>query len=150
MAMIWLLAHRKMSTKLMDSPYTETTIDGANSLVYQPGVEPIRYAGQEEPYGPEGTYGRGLHRVSGFVFSFDGDAAEKLLGIEDAINLIVYYLSGENQHRKRTLIDVVFVGDATVRVAPASSGLGDLIGVPFKINIPAEETLADHVIDETD
>ena len=150
MTVIWLLAHRKMSTKLADSPYTETSIDGAHSLVYQPGVEPIRYAGQVEPFGPEGTFGRGLHRASGFVFSFDGDAAEKLLGIEEAIDLIVYYIAGENRHRKRTFSDVVFVGDAAVRVPPASTGLSDQIGVPFKVNIPSGETLADHISDEAD
>jgi hypothetical protein len=150
MTVIWLLAHRKMSTKLADSPYTETTIDGAHSLVYQPGVEPIRYAGQVEPFGPEGTFGRGLHRVSGFVFSFDGDAAEKLLGIDDSINVIVYYTADRNVHRKRTFNDVVFVGDATVRVPPINSGLGDLVGVPFKVNIPVAETLADHVVDQAD
>jgi hypothetical protein len=139
-----------MSTKLINSPYTETSIDGAHSLVYTPGVEPVRYAGQDEPLGPLGTYGRGLHRVSGFVFSHDGDAAEKLLSITDEIELIVYYLSAQNEHRKRRLVDVVFVGDATVRVPPSNTGLSDLIGVPFKVNIPEDETLADHVIDEAE
>ena len=148
--MIWLLAHRKMSTKLRESPYTETTIDGANSLVYQPGVEPIRNSGQTGSEYPLGTFRQGMHRASGFVFSFDGDAAEKLLGIEEAIDLIVYYIAGENRHRKRTFSDVVFVGDATVRVPPASTGLSDLIGVPFKVNIPSGETLADHISDEAD
>lgn len=148
--MIWLLAHRKMSTKLVAAPYTETTIDGAHSLVYSPGVEPIRYAGQEPPFGPLGTYGQGLHRASGFVFSFDGEAAEKLLGITDDIELIVYYLAAQNEHRRRRLVDVVFVGDATVRVPPSNTGVGDLIGVPFKVNIPEDETLADHIIDEAE
>ena len=148
--MIWLLATRGMSTKLVYSPHTETSINGAHSLVYSPGVEPIRYAGVEPPQGPLGTFGRGLHRVSGFVFSHDGDAAEKLLGIDDEINLIVYYIAGKNQHRKRTLTYVVFVGDATVTVPPMNAGLGELVGVPFRVNIPSDETLADHIIDEAD
>ncbi len=148
--MIWLLAHRSMSTKLTDTPFTETPIEGGHSLVYVPGVEPIRYAGQEPPLGPLGTYGQGLHRASGFVFSYDGDAAEKLLAITVSVELIVYYLSNRNRHRKRRLLDVVFVGDATVRVPPSNTGLTDLIGVPFKVNIPENETLADHIIDETD
>ena len=148
--MIWLLAHRNMSTRLLGVPYTETPIEGAHSLVYVPGVEPLRYAGQQSPQGPLGTYGRGLHRASGFVFSSDGDAAEKLLGITDSVELIVYYLAGGNEHRKRRLLDVVFAGDATVRVPPANTGVSDLIGVPFKINIPEDETLDEHIIDETD
>ncbi len=148
--MIWLLAQRSMSTQLRDAPFTETAIEGANSLVYSAGVAPIRFAGQVEPYGPQGTFGRGLHRASGLVFSFDGDAAEKLLGIDDPIDLIVYYLAARNRHRKRTFFDVVFAGDAMVRVPPMNAGLGDLIGVPFKVNIPYDETLAGHIVDEAD
>ena len=148
--MIWLLAHRRTSTKLRASPFTETTIDGGHSVLYRPGVAAIQYTGQEPLLGVEGTFGRGLHRVSGFVFSFDGSGADTLLGIEDPIDLIVYYIAAQNKYRKRTFTDVVFVGDATVRVPEIDTGLGDLVGVPFKVNIPTGDTLADHVIDATD
>ena len=47
-------------------------------------------------------------------------------------------------------VDVVFVGDARVAVPPLSSGIGELIGVPFKGNIPEGDTLSDHIIDQTD
>jgi hypothetical protein len=43
---------------------------------------------------------------------------------------------------------VVFAGDATVAVPAISTGVGELIGVPFKVNIPRGETLADHIDDE--
>jgi hypothetical protein len=148
--MIWLLANRGMSTQLLDEPHTATPIQGAHSLVYSPGVEPIRYAGNVSPQGPLGTYGRGLHRVSGFVFSFDGDAAEKLLRIEADIQLIVFYVAGRNEPRIRRFIDTVFVGDATISIPPLNVGVGELIGVPFKVNIPEDETLDDHIIDEVD
>jgi len=147
---IWLLAHRRISTKLLDAPYTETAVEGAHSLVYWPGVAPVKFAGQVEPYGPQGTFGRGLHRASGFVFSFDGDVAEKLLGIDAPVSVIAYYLAARNRQRKRTFIDVVFVGDATVRIPPLNDGMGDLIGVPFKVNIPYDETLEDHIVDEAE
>ncbi|MCP4248924.1 MAG: hypothetical protein GY778_17925 [bacterium] len=148
--MIWLLAHRRTSTKLRSSPFTETTVEGGHSVLYRPGVAAIQYTGQLQLVGEEGTFGRGLHRVSGFAFSFDGDAAETLLGIEDPIDLIVYYIAAQNEHRKRTFLDVVFVGDATVRVPEIDRGLGDLVGVPFKVNVPSGDTLADHVIDAAD
>ncbi len=148
--MIWLLADRRMSTKLLDSPYTETDIEGAHSLVYSPGVEPIKYAGNVSPQGPLGTYGRGLHRVSGHVFSYDGDVVEKLLAIEDRIQLVVYYLAARNEHRIRRFLEVVFVGDATVAIPALNAGIGELVGVPFRVNIPEGETLSDHIIDEED
>lgn len=148
--MIWLLATRGIATRRIFSPHTETPVEGAHSLVYSPGVEPIRYAGVEPPQGPLGTFGRGLHRASGFVFSHDGDAADRLLGIDYDINLIVYYTGSGNRRRKRTFTWVVFVGDATVQVPPLNEGLSELIGVPFRVNIPHDETLADHIIDEVD
>lgn len=148
--MVWLLAVESIATRLLDSPFTETAIEGANSMVYSPGVEPIKFAGLANPQGPIGTFGRGLHRISGLVFSYDGDVAEKLLAITASFQLITRYLTSQNEHRKRRLIDVVFVGDATVTVPPLSRGVGPLIGVPFRVNIPEADTLADHVIDESD
>ena len=35
--MIWLLANRRMTTKLINLPQTETTIEGAHSLIYSAG-----------------------------------------------------------------------------------------------------------------
>ena len=148
--MIWLLAHRRMSTKLAAYPYTETTIEGGHSLLYKPGVEPVLSDGLGEPPGSEGTYSRGMHRASGYVFTYNGDGAEALLGIDDDIDLIVYYLANRNQHRKRTISGVVFAGDATVVVPGVNAGLGDLIGVPFKVSIAQGETLADHIVDEAE
>jgi len=148
--MIWLLAHRGMSTKLIDPPHTEAPIAGAHSLVYLPGVEPVQNDGQEGAAGSEGTFTRGGHRVSGFVFTHSGTAAEDLLGITDPIELIVRYLANRNRHRLRTLSDVVFVGDATVTVPATNDGVGELIGVPFKVNIPVGETLADHIDDQAE
>jgi hypothetical protein len=84
------------------------------------------------------------------VFSFDGDAAEKLLRITADIQLIVYYVAGQNEPRIRRFVNTVFVGDATVTIPPLNVGVGELIGVPFKVNIPEDETLDDHIIDEVD
>ncbi len=148
--MIWVLAHRGMSTRLIGSPFTETPIAGAHSILYRPGVEPVYNDGQEGSAGYEGTYSRGLHRVSGFVFTQDGAGAETLLSITAAIKLLVYYTAARNHHRLRTLTDVVFVGDATVTVPALNAGLGDLVGVPFKVNIPRGETLADHIDDDAE
>ena len=148
--MIWLLANRGISTKKLDDPYTETTVEGGHSVVYSPGVEPIRYAGNVSPQGPLGHYGRGLHRISGFVFSFDGDAAENLLRIDYPIQLVIRYIAGTNQHRIRRFLDTVFVGDATVTIPPLNMGMGELIGVPFRVNISEDETLDNHSIDEVD
>ena len=61
--MIWLLANRGMSTKLLGEPHTETAIEGAHSLVYSPGVEPIRYAGNVSPQGPLALYSLEHRRV---------------------------------------------------------------------------------------
>ncbi len=148
--MVWLLAVESIHTKLLDSPFTQTFIDGANSLVYSPGVEPLKYAGLAQPQGPIGTYGRGLHRISGLVFSYDGDAAEKLLAITASFELVTRYLTSQNEHCKRRLIDVVFVGDSTVAIPSLSRGVSPLIGVPIRVNIPEADTLADHIIDESD
>lgn len=67
--MIWILATRGAATKLRDSPFTETSIEGVHSVVYKPGIEPIAFSGADGEEGPEGTFGRGVQRVSGYVFS---------------------------------------------------------------------------------
>ena len=83
------------------------------------------------------------------MFSFDGLAAETLCAIEESIDLIIRYRAN-GQKRKRTLADVIFVGDATVIVPGVNTGVSELVGVPFRVQIPADETLADHVTDAVD
>ena len=147
--MIWILATRGASTKLRLTPFTETTIEGVHSVVYRPGIEPIPYSGTDETSGERGTYKRGVHRVSGLVFSYDGSAAETLFAVASEIDLIVRYRAN-GQKRKRTLADVLFVGDATVAVPSLNGGLSELIGVPFRVQIPEGDTLASHVTDAVD
>ena len=74
--MVWLHSVRKVSTKLAASPFTETFIDGVHSVVYEPGITPIAYTGAQGSEGDEGEFGRGVHRISGMMFSVDGSEAE--------------------------------------------------------------------------
>lgn len=147
--MIWILAIRGASTILEASPFTETSIAGVHSVVYKPGIAPVPQGGGDATAGPLGTYARGLHRVSGFVFSYDGQAAETLLAIQDVIDLVVRYRAN-GQIRKRTFTDVLFVGDASVTVPALNTGRPELIGIPFRVQIPQGDTLADHVTDTVD
>lgn len=147
--MIWILSTRGASTKLRLSPFTETAIEGVHSIVYKPGIEPVPLTGTDAATGPLGTYSRGVHRVSGFVFSYDGSAAETLFAITDDIDLIIRYRAN-GQKRKRTLTDVLFIGDATVTVPALNTGVSELVGVPFRAQIPEGDTLAGHVIDAVD
>lgn len=144
--MIWILATRGASTKLRSSPFTETVIEGVHSIVYKPGVAPVPLGGGDGATGPLGTYARGIHRVSGFVFSYDGQAAETLFAIESDIDLIIGYRAS-GQKRKRTLTDVLFIGDATVTVPALNTGVSELIGVPFRVQIPEGDKLSDHISD---
>ncbi|MGD2110385.1 MAG: hypothetical protein PVI86_13470 [Phycisphaerae bacterium] len=147
--MIWILATRGALTKLRDSPFTETAIEGVQSVVYKPGIVPIAATGADPSGAPLGTYARGLHRASGFVFTYHGSAAETLLAITDEIDLIILYRAN-GQKRKRTLKDVLFVGDATVTVPGLNTGVSELIGVPFRLQIPDTDTLSDHIADAVD
>ena len=147
--MIWILATRGVSTKLRSTPFTETAIEGVHSVVYKPGIEPIAYTGEDTSAGERGTYGRGLHRVSGYIFSYHGLIAENLLLVTDAIDLIIRYRAN-GQRRKRTLLNAIFIGDATVTVPGLNSGVSELIGVPFRLQIPELSTLNDHVQDTVD
>ena len=148
--MIWILATRGASTKLRAAPFTETVIEGVHSVVYKPGIEPIPFSGRDSSAeGERGTFTRGLHRISGFLFSHHGLAGENLLGIDEEIDLIIRYrASGEK--RIRMLKDVLFVGDATVTVPAVNSGVSELVGVPFRVQIPEGATLANHVEDTVD
>jgi len=147
--MIWILATRGASMKLRVSPYTETAIEGVHSVVYKPGVEPVPMSGTDAAEGPLGTFGRGVHRLSGIIFSYDGSAAEKLLSINEDVDLVVRY-QASGARRKRTLARIVFVGDAQVVVPAMNAGLSELVGVPFRMQIPEGETLADSIEDTTD
>ena len=89
--MIWILASRGADTKLRVTPFTETPIEGVHSVVYKPGVQAVPYTGEDVGAGALGTFAGGLHRISGVVFSYDGSAAETLLGMTDEIDLIVRY-----------------------------------------------------------
>lgn len=147
--MIWILATRGASTKLRSAPNTETNIEGVHSVVYKPGIEPVPFTGSDTSEGELGTFGRGVQRLSGFLFSYDGSAAETLFAITDQIDLIIRYRAG-GEKRKRMLQDVLFVGDATVTVPGLNTGVSELIGVPFRVQIPEGNTLANHVQDAVD
>lgn len=147
--MIWILATRGASTKLRATPFTETAIEGVHSVVYKSGIEPVVFSGGDESEGEVGTFARGLNRVAGFIFSYHGSVAETLLGITSEIDLIVRYRANKEK-RKRTFADVIFLGDAVVTVPPVNTGVSELIGVPFRVQIPEGETLAAHVLDATD
>jgi len=147
--MIWMMATRGAATKLRVTPFTETVIEGVHSIVYKPGIEPIPMSGDDENAGPLGTFTRGLHRVSGFVFSYDGLVAETLFAITSEIDLIIRYRGG-SQKRKRILANAVFIGDSTVTVPALNTGISQLIGVPFRLQIPEGDSLNDHVSDSTE
>lgn len=147
--MIWVLASRGASTILRDSPFTETTIEGVHSVVYKPGIAPVPLGGGDATTEPVGTYARGVHRISGFVFSYDGQVAETLFAIESDIDLIIRYRAN-GQVRKRTLSDILFVGDASITVPAINAGVPELIGVPFRVQIPEGNKLAAHITDVVD
>ncbi len=144
--MIWILASRGAATKLRSSPFTETAIEGVHSVVYKPGIEPIPFTGDDIILGQRGTFGRGLHRVSGFIFSYDGAVAQTLLGFTSSIDLLVRY-RGAGEKRLRSLLDVIFIGDASVTIPSVNTGVPVLIGVPFRVQIPQGQTLSSHIVD---
>lgn len=147
--MIWILATKGAATRLREAPFSETAIEGVHSVVYKPGVEPVAHSGGDVTDGVLGTFRQGMHRASGFVFTFDGSAAETLFGLADPIDLIIRYRSAA-EVRKRTLSDVIFVGDAAVAFPSKNSGVSELIGVPFRVQIPIGETLSQHLTDEAE
>jgi len=148
-AVIWILSTRGASTKLRSSPFTETSIEGVHSVVYKPGVAPAPFSGNDTSEGEIGTFGRGLHRVNGFVFSYDGSVAAAFFAVTEEIDLIVRYRAN-GEKRKRTLADVIFIGDATVTFPGHNTGVSELIGVPFRVQIPEGSMLADHISDAVD
>lgn len=147
--MIWILATRGASTKLRASPFTETAIEGVHSVVYKPGITPVPFGGASVLAQAAGTFERGMHHISGYLFSYHGSAAETLFAIEDNIDLIILYRAN-GQKRKRTFADVLFIGDASVTVPALNSGVSELIGVPFRVQIPESAKLSDYVTDAVD
>src|SRR3989304_3203626 len=141
-----ILATRGAATTRRATRCTETRIEGVHSLIYKPGVEPVPFSGEDQTQGKLGTFARGVYRISGFVFSYHGSAAETLFAVTAGIDLIIRYRAS-GQKRKRTLSDVIFIGDATVTVPALNTGVSDLIGVPFRVQIPSGETFAEHVTD---
>ena len=124
-------------------------IEGVHSVVYKAGIAPALYGPWDGGTGVPGTYARGGHRISGYVFSYDGLAAHMLFAIEDPIDLTIRYrASGEP--RVRTFSDVVFIRDATVTLPNVNTGSGVLTGVPFHVQIALDERMSDHVTDDVD
>lgn len=144
--MIWILATRGAATKLRASPFTETAIEGVHSVVYKPGIEPVPRTGEDPAAGALGTFARGLYRIAGFVYSYHGSVAEILFGITSGIDLVIRYRAN-GQKRALTLFDVVFIGDATVTFPGLNSGVSELIGVPFRVQIPAGGTFVEFLTD---
>jgi len=143
--MIWILATRGASW--FDDQEVETVIEGVHSMVYKVGVTPI--PGDGEGNGEIGEFERGVHRVSGFLFSYHGSVAEELLSIDDTVTLEVRYRAN-GEHRKRTFTEVIFVGDATVTFLPLNTGVSKLIGVPFRVQLPENQTIDDRITDASD
>lgn len=147
--MIWILTTRGASIKLQDPPFTETNIEGVHSVVYKPGIEPIPYTGEDASAGQLGTFTRGVQRISGLVFSYHGSVAETLFAYLDPIDLLIRYRAN-GQKRLRTLTNVIFLGDATVTIPNQNDGISQLIGVPFRVQIPSTDTLANNITDAVD
>ena len=146
--MIWLLATRGAAWRPTDQ-LEETVIPGVHSVVYKPGVlvVPIM-VGEIEPIFT-GEYERGAHRLSGYLYTRDGSAAETLLDMTDEVDLVIRY-QAHGQFRRRILSDVIFMGDALVTIPALNSGEVETIGVPFRVQMPNNDTFADHVSDEED
>jgi len=142
--MIWILTTRGISRRQSGSADPETTVEGAHSVVYRPGVEPIPL---RDDFGTLGTYVRGPLRASGVVYAYDGNAAETLLGLDNEQELIIRY-QANGAARKRTISRVLFSGDATVTVPALNEGVPLLIGVPFRVQIELFESLSDRITDE--
>ena len=147
--MIWILATRGAATKLRASPFTETAIEGVHSLVYKQGIEPIAHTGEEPESAPLGTYARGVYRIAGVLYSYDGSAADALFAVTAGIDLVIRYRANA-QKRKRTLSNVLFIGDATITVPGLNQGVSELIGVPFRVQIPAGTVFSSVVTDEAE
>ena len=143
--MIWIPVTTGAAIRQRTSPFDEDDIQGAHSLVYQPGVQPLVLSEN----GLDGTFARGLARVKGYIFVCDANAAETLLSTSEEVDIIVRYVA-QGIRRKRTLLRALFVGDATVAIPAAASEPPEPIGVPFRLQIPMWEELSEHIQDSED
>ncbi len=142
--MIWILATRGAS---WDDGVNAVTIEGVHSVVYKVGVTPI--PGDGEGNGRIGEFQRGVHRISGFVFSYHGSVAEELLSIDVTVTLEVRYRAN-GEHRKRTFSKAIFVGDAIVQFVALNTGVSQLIGAPLRVQLPKNKTINDRITDAPD
>lgn len=147
--MIWLLSTRGAGIAPTGEPGNETMIEGVHSVVYRPGIDVFAFGIDDRGIGEPGTFARGLQHISGYVYSYDGSAAETLFAQPDGIDLVIHYRA-DSGRRKRTFVDVIFIGNASVTIPSINEGVSRLIGVPFRVHIPAVDQLWQHVIDEAD
>ena len=142
--MIWILATRGAS---YFNGMAETVIEGVHSLVYRVGVTPVACDG--EGGCKVGEFKRVVQRVSGVLFSYHGSVAEELLVIDDTVDLEVRYRANL-EHRKRTFSKVLFMGDAVVAFPALNTGVSELIGVPFRVQLPNNKRIGDRITDAAD
>lgn len=96
-----ILKAKQVSKKLRVDPFTETVIEQAYGIAYIPFIEADESGG---------VYTRAAHRVKGYVVAFDDYIVEKMFAVTDGIDLIVRYYTLAGSARKRTFLDVLFVG----------------------------------------
>lgn len=127
--------------------YDTTDLAGVHSLTYRIGVQPI--PGDGEGNGKLGEFRRGLNRCSGFFWSFDANIAEILLATVSNETLTVWYTSLDGDQRKRVIQKVLWLGDARVTFPNVNTGLGSLIGVPFRVQFPKNADISDRISDSS-
>ena len=142
-----LLRADRIVHKLRAEPFTVTTIAQGYAVSYQPEVDVIPLVSPNE-----GKYEAGLHRCHGFVWTFDDAEAEALLAVTAAIDLIAYYTDRTGTARKRTFSDILFAGltidtEGLLRETGTERTAAIAFGVPFRVQIADDETVAEHVTD---
>ncbi|MGB0717602.1 MAG: hypothetical protein ACPGXK_17115 [Phycisphaerae bacterium] len=145
--MYWMLAVQKIERQARTPPYTIDEIPDAHSIVYKIGTETIPNDGSEESQGPDGTFARGSHRIAGFVFTRHAMHAPTLLTLQQEIDLLVTYQSNQ-QTRLLTIFDVIFTGDVMVSIPESHDGLPNAVGIPFRCQIAAPQTVDMFINDE--
>lgn len=145
--MYWMLAVDKVERQARVPPYTITEINDANSIVYKVGTATIPNDGSEESQGPDGTFARGNHRISGFVFTRDAGQAPLLLTLDENVDLLITYQAQDRQ-RRLTIYDIIFTGDVMVAIPESHAGLPSTVGIPFRAQIETSQTVAMFISDE--